>query len=232
MDLDTKNVKISIIKKKHFNWKFLEKINDIENVIDIGANIGTPQLIYNFPNANYYYFEPLKNCNQELNKFNKKNNISNYQIFNVALSNKIGEALFNEVGDTSSHSSSLLELSAHYDNTKKKLETVKIKVELDVLSNFKDKVNFNNSFIKMDTQGSEFDILQGIDNEIFEKVKFFLIEISFVERYEKQSNFDEIYSYLKEKNYKLAGIVELNNQLKASQADFLFCKKDDNRSYF
>lgn len=233
MDIKTKNIKFSIIKNKHLNWKYLEKITDIENVIDIGANEGTPQLVYNFPFSNYYYFEPLKKCNKKLIEFNKKNNISNHQIFNVALSNKKGESSFNEVLlENTSHSSSLLEFTSYYDGTKKKEETVKIKVALDKLSNFKKKIDFNNSFIKIDTQGNEFDVLKGIDDEIFHKVKFFLIEISFVKRYEGQADFEEIYSLLKEKNFKLAGIVELNNQLKASQADFLFSKKDDNRSYF
>ena len=127
MDIKTKNIKFSIIKNKHLNWKYLEKITDIENVIDIGANEGTPQLVYNFPFSNYYYFEPLKKCNKKLIEFNKKNNISNHQIFNVALSNKKGESSFNEVLlENTSHSSSLLEFTSYYDGTKKKEATVKI----------------------------------------------------------------------------------------------------------
>jgi len=38
--------------------------------------------------------------------------------------------------------------------------------------------------------------------------------------------------HLREKKFKLAGVVELNNEIKASQGDFLFCKSNDERSYF
>ena len=36
MDIKTKNIKFSIIKNKHLNWKYLEKITDIENNASAG----------------------------------------------------------------------------------------------------------------------------------------------------------------------------------------------------
>ncbi len=229
MYFNNKFFKLSIYKKKHLNWKYLEKINDIENVIDIGAAEGTPPLVYNFPKANYYYFEPLESFNEKLILFNKKNKI-NYQIFNVALSNYVGESVFNEV-KLAPKCSSIHNLNNFWEGEKKD-STIKTKVSVDKLSNFKNKVFFENSIVKLDTQGNEIDVLEGADDEIFEKVKFFLIEISFHKRYEKQSTFDEIFMLLREKKFKLAGVVELNNEVKASQGDFLFCKSNDERSYF
>ena len=48
MYFNTKYFKLSIYKNKHLNWKFLEKIDDVNNVIDIGAAEGTLPLVYNF----------------------------------------------------------------------------------------------------------------------------------------------------------------------------------------
>ena len=36
----------------------------------------------------------------------------------------------------------------------------------------------------------------------------------------------------KKKGFKLAGVIDLNNEIKASVGDFLFCKTSDDRSYF
>jgi FkbM family methyltransferase len=223
---------LSIYKKKNLNWKYLEKINDIENVIDIGGAQGTIELVYNFPKANYYYFEPLKSCNEELILFNKKNNI-NYQIFNVALSNFTGEATF-YVNKLASTSSSLNKPEKNNKWSKEKIDSiVKTTVPVDKLCNFKEKINFDNSIVKIDAEGSEFNILKGMDDEIFEKVKFFVLEINFaIKRRENECTFDEIFMLLRSKNFKLAGVISLNSFVKAHQGDFLFCKKDDNRSFF
>ena len=117
---------------------------------------------------------------------------------------------------------------------KKKLDSiVKTTVPVDKLTNFKERINFDNSIIKIDAEGNEFNILKGMDDEIFEKVKFFVLEINFaIKVRENESTFDEIFMHLRSKNFKLAGVVQLNSFVKAQQGDFLFCKKDDNRSYF
>ncbi len=232
MYFNNKYFHLAIYKKKHLNWKFLEKINDIENVVDIGGADGTIELVYNFPKANYYYFEPLKSFNEKLILFNKKNNI-NYEIFNVALSDYTGDATFYE-NKLASTSSSLYKPEKNNNWSKKKLDSiVKTTVPVDKLTNFKERINFDNSIIKIDAEGNEFNILKGMDDEIFEKVKFFVLEINFaIKVRENESTFDEIFMHLRSKNFKLAGVVQLNSFVKAQQGDFLFCKKDDNRSYF
>lgn len=230
MYFNTKFFKLSIYKNKHLNWKFLEKINDVDNVIDIGAAEGTLPLVYNFPNANYYLFEPLKLYNDKLIAFNKKYNVNNFEIFNVALSNKVGETDFFFIKEAPI-SSSINNPNEYWSGIKKD-STEKIKVSVNTLSNFKDKVDFNNSLIKIDTQGNEIDVLKGIDDDIYDKAKFFILEIAFHKRYEKQCSFDDVYMLLREKGFKLAGVIDLNNEIKASVGDFLFCKTSDDRSYF
>lgn len=230
MYFNTKYFKLSIYKNKHLNWKFLEKIDDVNNVIDIGAAEGTLPLVYNFPNANYYLFEPLKLYNDKLISFNKKHNIKNFEIFNVALSNKVGETDFYHIKEAPI-SSSVNNPNEYWSGIKKD-STEKIKVSVNTLSNFKDKIDFNNSLIKIDTQGNEIDVLKGIDDVIYDKAKFFILEIAFHKRYETQCTFDDVYMFLREKGYKLAGVIDLNNEVKASVGDFLFCKTSDERSYF
>ena len=119
MYFNTKYFKLSIYKNKHLNWKFLETIKDIDNVIDIGAAEGTMSLVYNFPKANYYLFEPLKLFNQKLTAFNKNNKITNYEIFNVALSDKVGEMEFNYFKEAPI-SSSLNNPNDYWEGKKKK----------------------------------------------------------------------------------------------------------------
>ena len=230
MYFNNKFFHLSIYKNKHLNWKFLEKINDIDNVIDIGAAEGTLPLVYNFPNANYYLFEPLKIFNDKLISFNKKNNILKYQIFNVALSNKIGLADFYHI-EGAPNSSSVNKPNDYWSGVKKD-STVKVEVSMNKLSDFKDKINFDNSLIKIDTQGNEFKVLQGINDDIFKKVKFFIMEQAFHKRYQTQCLFDNVFMLLREKGFKVAGVIDTNNQIKASVVDFLFCKNEDDRSYF
>ena len=155
-------------------------------------------LVYNFPNANYYLFEPLKLYNDNLIAFNKKYNVNNFEIFNVALSNKVGETDFFFIKEAPI-SSSINNPNEYWSGIKKD-STEKIKVSVNTLSNFKDKVDFNNSIIKIDTQGNEIDVLKGIDDDIYDKAKFFILEIAFHKRYEKQCSFDDVYM-LKRKRF-------------------------------
>ncbi|OFY84452.1 MAG: hypothetical protein A3F72_13670 [Bacteroidetes bacterium RIFCSPLOWO2_12_FULL_35_15] len=138
----------------------IKELSGIENplVIDIGANIGLMSIsvLHEIPNAKIYAFEPgphqfkLFSKTIETNKINGKILLSP-----IALSNQKGTAIFQI------HSSEDASGDGFFD-TERAGATEGIEVKTDTLDNWwiannQPKVDF----IKMDTEGAEYWILQG-----------------------------------------------------------------------
>lgn len=75
-------------------WYWLKQTATVQTVIDIGANNGDfAEFLTNFFGAETtYIFEPLSLYAEDLEL--KKNRIGNLKVFNVALSDTPGEAVF------------------------------------------------------------------------------------------------------------------------------------------
>lgn len=211
-------------QKQYTNDQIIEDIfkNKVINIFDVGANIG--QSIDRFKkifdeNANIYAFEPQKNCyDQLLNKFGNYNKV---KAFNVLVSNECEDIVFNISSNKNNTQSSVYE----YENTKytqvNNLKMVKkeiIKKERIIkLDDFCNKYKINQiDFLKIDTQGSEVDVLKSAEQLILnKKIKILEIEMNFSEKpiYKNTSvSFYNIESILNN-NYRLFAIPDRGNIL-------------------
>ena len=125
------------------------------NIIDIGAQSGLYSLYAKYlPLSTFYSFEPFPETYKLLNDNLLLNDIKNVKTFNLGLSNKSGNAILN----TSISHNGLHTLG---ENPSRFNDIKKIEINIDTIDNlFYDK-NIDVDFIKIDTEGYEYYILQG-----------------------------------------------------------------------
>ena len=142
---------------------YISKVDDlkIKNCIDVGCNIGdfSKEILKN-KNTNVVAFEPLPLCRENLKEM-QNHYSSRFINFEYALSNKNGFDYINFGNKDSSGLASLEKKinNIDYVNTVNKNS---IKIELKKLNDFIDKEKFKDiDFIKIDTEGHEFKVLEG-----------------------------------------------------------------------
>jgi len=186
--------------------KWLAKKN-IDVVIDIGANEG--QYGNKIRNMGYegeiISFEPSSEAYEKLLK-----NCENDQHWFVAPRMAIGE----KNGETemfishNSVSSSILKISQTHvnmakDSAYKSKETVNIRTLDSLFGNCIPKGK--NLFLKIDTQGYEMKVLDGIENNL-EKVEGIQIELSINPLYEGQELYLDFFEFMEKNNFSLYSI--------------------------
>ena len=152
-------------------------------LFDVGCHLGnyTDIVIKNFPNVIVYMFEPQKRYLIKSKKYKENFNVN---ISNLALSNKKNFQNFYinkfDVASTLSKinlQDELLKKRASYfgEEPSKMIEEIQ-NVETIKLDEFiiDKKINYID-LIKIDTEGHEFEVLDGLKENI-QKVKFILIE--------------------------------------------------------
>ena len=197
----------AIFEKEHQKYlkEFLMHL-DIEFFIDAGAYEGNFLRNFNTSNIKYVYmFEPNINKYQQLKEKNK-----DFFIFNYALSNKKGmeNFLINETDDTTSTLESVIDtnsvlyfvktniLNASYKN--------KIQVETEKLDNIFDNEIYRKSFLKIDTEGSDYEVLKG-GEELLSKIDYVLVEVKKLNFY-RNCKKNDIYELLFEKKFRIKKI--------------------------
>jgi len=177
---------------------------NINYVIDIGANVGqfSVEILDNGFKGEIISFEPLTSAYSELVKNSKKYN--NWTIYpKSAIGNTDGEIEINI--SNNSVSSSILNISKkHIDasNESRYIGIEKVRIhKLDSLFSI-EQLKDKNIFIKIDTQGFEWQVLEGASN-ILEDTKGLLCELSFDKLYEGQHLWQEIITKLEQYNFKL-----------------------------
>lgn len=125
------------------------------NIVDIGAQSGLYTLYAKFlPNAFFYSFEPFPLTFRLLNDNIKLNNLSNVFTYNIALSDKPGIATLNICNSNNG----LHTLGA---NPQRFNDITKIEVETDTLDNLFYEKGIPIDYLKIDTEGYEYYILNG-----------------------------------------------------------------------
>ena len=186
--LDAKGFKNYGNFKKTGESNFVNLIkNEINLSLDIGANIGLyTKLLLEKTNSNVVSFEPLPEAFNELKKIELKFS-KRLKVFNLAIgenSNNLDLFYENQKSEKASLIQNLEKLSFIKDNNKNK-----ISVEVRNLDSFDDFFKDQKiDFIKIDTEGFEYEVLKGAQ-KILEthKPKFIQMEFNWHQLIRNQS---------------------------------------------
>lgn len=189
------------------------KNNNIESILDVGANLGdwATFVKLNFPHIKLFCIEANQDCEQFL-----KNKNLNYLICCLSDCEKSVKFYKDPNSCISTGSSYYLENTNFFNNT----NYVELQAKpLDaIISDVFD-------YIKLDTQGSEIDIIKGGINTI-SKSKFVQIETSLIEYNINSPLKGEVFAYMQSIGFDPLIKVEehyMNGQL--IQEDFIFRNK-------
>jgi FkbM family methyltransferase len=158
--------------------------NNITSLLDIGANVGnySRTVKYFFPQMKIMMIEANPYCEDYLSRTG-----IDYTI--ACLSDTVKEVDFfiqddNDVGTGSSY---------YIENTKYYSQKRHMKRMTDTLDNLIGEQSFD--FVKMDTQGSEIDIING-GKSVIDKSKFVSIELSLIEYNNNAPLKDEVIDFM------------------------------------
>ena len=193
-------------------FKLIKK-NKIKNCLDIGAHVGEfSKKLLEIKNMNVIAFEPMKKTFLELKKIETKYK-KNFKCFNIALSNKRGQAEIFYTNPLSQLSS--ISINLNKINFLKNKKIKKQKILIDTLDNFsKKKQSFFNKkfdFIKIDTEGHDLKVLIGATKFIRQhKPKFIQVEMN----YHYLFSGENLFQFSKQvRGYDIYQIMPFNNGL-------------------
>lgn len=225
---DYRLIKISKNENLYDVLNFLFQKLDINILLDVGANVGQ----FGLKNRNAGYkkmiisFEPLKKAIDVLKKNSTDDNKWKYE--NIAIGDQDGETIINE--SNYSLSSSLLPISEEHLLAKENSDYIaNHKVELKKLDTYiiENHLENDNIFLKIDTQGTEYDVLKGLDLNL-DKIRGILCELTLTELYVGQKLWIKIIDHLEKKNFKIwfleKGFQNLKTK-KVLQIDCIFINR-------
>lgn len=140
-------------------------------IIDIGANVGYFSLFALTKNlkAKVYSYEPMPNNFELLSKYKRENPKCNFNPFNLAVGSTVGSITLNyNASDSFTTSASILSLEGENDQIVVKTTTLSEIVKENKLTQI--------DFLKLDCEGSEYDILYNSDKSILALIKTMAIE--------------------------------------------------------
>lgn len=143
-------------------------INKVDSgtMIDVGVHFGESSLMFLEKNWKVYGFEPDQKNREQIIDYVK--NHKNFILEDIAISDKSGQMMFY----TSDESSGISSLLSFHDSHKAD-KIVQVKTLNEVIS---EKGVSNIDFLKIDTEGHDLMVLQGIDFEKHPKLKLVLCE--------------------------------------------------------
>jgi FkbM family methyltransferase len=165
-------------------------------VIDIGVADGTPWLYEAYPCAKFLLFDPTPHSLQYMQQWAKR---LNADIFNFALGNadlratiKVrpehrGSTFFEEVGDA--------EIAEEIEVDVRRFDALPLTI-------------IRPSLMKIDAQGSELMILEGMGQRIRE-IDCFVIETSLIATLRGSPEFADVVSFMKRNGYVLFEIIDV-----------------------
>ncbi len=211
----------SVLTKKNKYYIAIKDNFSTDIIIDIGVHTGTPDLYNAFIGSYFILVDPLKE-----NLIDKP---VNYEFIEAAVSDKKGKQdfyIFNEEGASS--------IFNHKDSQKQNLYNIKNKKVVNVitLSSIFDgissnKLHDNKSMgLKIDVQGSEFDILRPIIS-FPENLQWIIVENNILNRYNNFSNFSTVTSQLNSKGFRFLNLMQPSSFDVPVAYDALYVKSDN-----
>jgi FkbM family methyltransferase len=196
-------------------------------VIDVGAAYGTPDLYSNFPDAHLVFLEPLKEFQYDLQSI--KDSRGKCTIIQAGASSKTGKGLINVHSD-------LVGSSVFFERNEE-VDINGIQREIDFIRLDEMAIDLRLEppyLIKVDTQGSEMNVIEGASS-ILESTCGIIMELSLFEFFEKAPLFHEVVTYMQSLEFIVYDIVELKYRPYDSalgQVDVLFVPINSNQRKF
>lgn len=181
---------------------FIKIIPKNSHVIDVGAHEGSISLFLNQlvgKKGKVYSFEPNKENLQFLYK-NKCYNEANMQIFETAISNKKEKSNFiysdgyGAWGSLSHHS-----YNTNWIDSKQLID----EVQVDTLDNIFEHINEKISFIKIDTEGNELNVVLGARNILKNHCPIVCFEVNLTFWAYNNQSIDLLFNLFTQNNYIL-----------------------------
>ena len=209
------------IVNTNFILKSLQNKNFNPNyIVDVGCGHGewTKKMMKFFENSNFVLFDANEDNKKKLDQLVIENKNIMYHITLLSDDNKNYE--FFKMG----YGSSVYEEQTTH---KREVKNIKSQRLIDVLPS--DLKKSNNNMIKLDVQGSELKILQGLD-DLIDKFEIIILETS-LHNYNKDAPlFNEVLTFMTNKNYKLYDLFDFkrlgNDESFLLQFDCVFVRND------
>jgi len=172
-------------KRKNF------EINDDDVIIDVGGHIGLFSLYASqfCKNGPIFTFEPMVENFDLLSENIKLNNLDNIKIFNSAVSNSNSSVKLYLNQDDAGHSM--------FSKSSKSVTVNSISLQQIFDNNHIEHCDF----LKLDCEGSEYEIIKNLPAPYFKKIKKMVIEYHMADT--NPELLDELISILKSQNYNL-----------------------------
>ena len=167
------------------------EINDDDVIIDVGGHIGLFSLYASqfCKNGSIFTFEPMVENFDLLSENIKLNNLDNIKIFNLAVSNSNSSVKLYLNQDDAGHSM--------FSKSSKSVTVNSISLQQIFDNNNIDYCDF----LKLDCEGSEYEIIKNLPTPYFKKIKKMIIEYHMADT--NPELLDELISILKSQNYTL-----------------------------
>lgn len=171
------------------NFQYLQNLSNlnITSVLDIGAHFGHFTLSMHdiFPDARYHMIEANGNCEEKL----KSIEFASYDITLLSDFEKDVCYYMNKNDLTSTGNSYYRELTKHFNDE----NVIEVLVKSKTLDGLFPNTKFD--LIKLDTQGSEMDILKG-GSELLKFSKYVLMECAIIEYNKNSPKIDDVIYYM------------------------------------
>ena len=198
-----------------------------EILLDVGANKGVFTGYFEKEFEDFYLFEPNPDLVKILNKKFKRDN---FTILNFG-TGKFNQSIILNI--TNDHGSSLSSIRDQTDELKNNFRNTnivkKVKVEIKRLDYYLKKIELNDRkiFLKIDTQGNDFETLISMGNFI-SNVNFIKIEMPCINLYNSSYNHWDIMEHLKNNNFKPVYFENISRTKKGNliEYDCLFEKNN------
>lgn len=168
-------------------------------VFDIGAYIGdfTVYASKRARKGKVYAFEPIQSLYELANNNICLNNCKNVKLFNYGISNKDMEAFFDIGGEMALASASMFNMSDEHKNKQSGSELATIK---SIANWLKTNKNIAPTYLKIDCEGAEFDIIYNIPITYFLKIRVLIIEYHNIHKNPK-NNSSKLKQYMENMGY-------------------------------
>lgn len=203
------------------NLKLIEQYFTPTTILDIGAHMGEfNQIAKNaFPNSYIFSIEGNKGCEPYLQQ------VCERYLIRYLGKERTKTIIFKTTDDLLCTGDSLYkEVTSHYSGEKSLTEEIELRTIDDT---FQEVMSFD--LIKLDTQGSELDILAG-GSKIAKKAKGILLEVSFTRYNEGAPLYNDVVKFMSEYGFvekeTLDEISWTRDDLTLLQRDILFINKN------